>query len=75
MIYLTALALVLIAHIAYVVVSMRHQQKLIDKLIAKDYQEYKREERADERQASDLKLSELELHHPNTKEEPDRDYL
>ncbi|MEK5065902.1 hypothetical protein [Cytobacillus sp. FSL R5-0596] len=74
MIYLTALALVLIAHIAFVLLSFKHQHKLIDKLMAKDYTEYKKEERADERQAFDLTLSELEVH-PNTKEKPDTDYL
>lgn len=52
MIYLTALALILIAFISYVVLSMQHQrileeqwreerQDLLNRIMAKDIQEYK----------------------------------
>lgn len=73
MIYLTALALVLIAHIAYILLSMKHQQILIDKLMAKDYTEYKREERADEMQQAQIEID--KEFPPAVEPKRDHDYL
>lgn len=70
--YLTALSLICITFLTYVVLTNKHQQKLIDKLMAKDYQEYKREARADEQQAAQL---EIEKQFPLIEEEMDKDYL
>jgi hypothetical protein len=71
--FVTVTALILVAFIAYVRLSMDNIQKLTDKVISKDYAEYKREERADEMQQFEI---EMEKEFPKAKEAPvDTDYL
>ena len=54
----------------YVVLSMNHQQKLIDKILAGDYKTYKQEQRADEMQAA-----QIEIEKNKQEENVDPDYL
>lgn len=51
---------------------MENIQKLVDKVIAKDYAEYKREVRADEAQKTQM---EIEKQFPVMEAEADKDYL
>ncbi|OHR73996.1 hypothetical protein HMPREF3291_05265 [Bacillus sp. HMSC76G11] len=61
---------VLITFIAYVLLSFKQQNKLIDQLLAKDYESYKLEERKDEFQKAQV-LEPVKVF----KEEEDKDYL
>ncbi|MED3574510.1 hypothetical protein [Cytobacillus praedii] len=71
--YITAIALILIAFIIYVKMSMDQTQKLVDKVLAKDYTEYKREQRADSMQQAQI---EIDKEFPPMKEDKrDDDYL
>lgn len=71
--YITAIALILIAFIIYVKMSMDQTQKLVDKVLAKDYTEYKREQRADNMQQAQIKI---DKEFPPMKEDKrDDDYL
>lgn len=62
--------LILVAFIIYIKLSMDHQQKLIDKLIANSYKEYKLEQRADKAHAV-----QLDMVKPQQEEVRDPNYL
>lgn len=62
--------LILVAFIIYIKLSMDHQQKLIDKLIANSYKEYKLEQRTDKAHAV-----QLDMVKPQQEEVRDPDYL
>ncbi len=62
--------LILVTFMIYIKLSMEHQQKLIDKLIANSYKEYKLEQRADK--AHNVQL---EMVKQQQEEERDPDYL
>ena len=73
MAYITAIALILITFITYVKLSMDQTQKLVDKVLAKDYTEYKREQRADNMQQAQI---DMDKEFPPIKEDKrDDDYL
>ncbi|WNS74246.1 hypothetical protein RRV45_15150 [Bacillus sp. DTU_2020_1000418_1_SI_GHA_SEK_038] len=73
MTYITALALILITFIVYVKLSMDNIQKLTDKVLAKDYTEYKREARADELQRAQVEIEKSRP--PVVEDKRDDDYL
>ncbi|MFT8319335.1 MAG: hypothetical protein ABF649_00700 [Bacillus sp. (in: firmicutes)] len=62
--------LILITFVTYVKLSMDHQQKLINKIIAGSYKEYKLEQRADEAHTANIELVKKQQ-----EEEIDPDYL
>lgn len=69
--YITTI--ILITFIIYVILSMNNMQKLVDKVLAKDYAEYKREQRADNMQQAQI---EMDKEFPPMKEDKrDDDYL
>lgn len=73
MTYITAIALILITFITYVKLSMDQTQKLVDKVLAKDYTEYKREQRVDQAQQAQI---DMDKEFPPIKEgKRDDDYL
>ncbi|WP_313798809.1 hypothetical protein [Cytobacillus sp.] len=71
--YITAIVLILITFIIFVKMSMDQTQKLVDKVLAKDYTEYKREQRADNMQRAQI---DMDKEFPPVMEAPrDNNYL
>ncbi|KQL20474.1 hypothetical protein [Cytobacillus solani] len=68
-----AIVLILITFITYVVLSMKQTQKLVDKVLAKDYTEYKREQRADNMQQAQIEMD--KVFPPMKEDKRDDDYL